>query len=52
MNGSGIRLTSADDHIELDNNRIYNITGLSAMGITAYGTDSTGHRFQPYRQRQ
>jgi hypothetical protein len=38
-NGSGIRVTSADDHIELDDNHIYNITGLSAMGITAYGTD-------------
>lgn len=38
-NGSGIRLVSADDHIELLNNRIYNITGLRATAIAAYGTD-------------
>jgi len=38
-NGAGIRLISADDHIELRNNRIFNITGSRAMGIAAYGTD-------------
>lgn len=38
-NGSGIRLTSGGDHIEIRNNRIHNIAGVSAMGITVYGTD-------------
>lgn len=38
-NGAGIRLTSADDNIQILDNRIENITGLRAMGITAYGTD-------------
>jgi hypothetical protein len=40
-NGSGIRLTSGGDHIELRNNIIHNITGTSAMGITVYGSDPT-----------
>jgi hypothetical protein len=40
-NGSGIRLTSGGDHIELRNNRIFNILGRSAMGITVYGSDPT-----------
>lgn len=39
--GSGIRLTSGGDHIEIRNNRVYNIFGQSAMGITVYGTDPT-----------
>src|SRR6185437_6286817 len=39
--GSGIRLTSADDHIEILNNQISNITGSRAAAITVYGTDPT-----------
>lgn len=38
-NGSGIRLTSGGDHVEIRNNRVYNIFGRSAMGITVYGSD-------------
>jgi hypothetical protein len=38
-NGSGIRLTEANDHVEILRNRIHNMSGVSAMGITVYGTD-------------
>lgn len=37
--GSGIRMNGRDDHVNLLNNTIHNITGISAMGITVYGTD-------------
>src|SRR4051812_27425815 len=40
-NGSGIRLTESSSHVEIRNNRIHNITGTSAMGITVYGTEPT-----------
>ncbi|HSV15391.1 MAG TPA: right-handed parallel beta-helix repeat-containing protein [Tepidisphaeraceae bacterium] len=40
-NGSGIRITSGGDHIVIQNNRIHLITGISAMGITAYGSEPT-----------
>ena len=40
-NGSGIRLTEANSFIEIRNNRITNMKGRSAMGITVYGTDPT-----------
>ena len=40
-NGSGIRLTEASHHVELRNNKIHNITGRSAMGITVYGSEPT-----------
>jgi hypothetical protein len=39
IDGSGIRITSGGDHIVIQHNRIYGITGSSAMGITAYGSD-------------
>ena len=39
--GSGVRLTEASHHIEIRNNRIHNITGRSAMGITVYGSEPT-----------
>ena len=39
--GSGIRMNGRDDHVNLLNNVIHNITGVSAMGITVYGTDPT-----------
>jgi hypothetical protein len=35
--GSGIRMNGRDDHVNLLNNVIHNITGVSAMGITVYG---------------
>jgi hypothetical protein len=38
-NGSGIRLTEANRFIEIRNNRITNMKGKNAMGITVYGTD-------------
>jgi len=38
-NGSGIRLTEANRFIEIRNNRITNMKGTNAMGITVYGTD-------------
>jgi hypothetical protein len=40
-NGSGIRLTESSSHVEIRNNRISNIRGVSAMGITVYGTEPT-----------
>ena len=40
-NGSGIRLTEANSFIEIRNNRITNMKGSSAMGITVYGTEPT-----------
>jgi len=39
IDGSGIRVTSGGDHIVIQNNRIHGITGSSAMGITAYGSE-------------
>jgi hypothetical protein len=36
--GSGIRITGSGSHIELRNNRIHDIRGTNAMGITVYGT--------------
>ena len=38
-NGSGIRLTEANSFIEIRNNRITNMKGQNAMGITVYGTE-------------
>ena len=38
--GSGIRVTGHCSHIELRNNRIHEVRGKDAMGITVYGTDS------------
>jgi hypothetical protein len=40
-NGSGIRLTEANRFIEIRNNRITNMKGKNAMGITVYGTEPT-----------
>lgn len=39
--GSGIRMNGRDDSINILDNVIHNITGVSAMGITVYGTDPT-----------
>ncbi len=38
---SGIRVTGSGDHIEIRNNRISEIRGTHAMGITVYGTSQT-----------
>lgn len=38
--GSGIRVEGASDHIELKLNRIHEIRGKDAMGITIYGTNA------------
>ena len=38
--GSGIRVEGKGSHIELRNNRIHNIRGRDAMGITIYGTNA------------
>jgi hypothetical protein len=37
--GSGIRIDGSGEHIELRNNKIYEIRGSDAMGITVYGTN-------------
>ena len=37
--GSGIRVEGHGSHLELRNNRIHEIRGKDAMGITVYGTD-------------
>ena len=59
--GSGIRMNGRDDHVNLLNNVIHNVTGVNAMGITVYGTDPTAgisnlvidgnqiYNCQPYR---
>lgn len=39
--GSAIRVTGAGSHIELRDNRIHDIRGRDAMGITVYGTSTT-----------
>lgn len=39
--GSGIRITGAAAHVELRGNRIHDIRGRNAMGITVYGTEPT-----------
>lgn len=37
--GSGIRITGAGSHIQVRNNTIHEMRGISAMGITVYGTE-------------
>jgi hypothetical protein len=39
--GSGIRIEGSGEHIELKNNKIYEIRGSDAMGITVYGTNAS-----------
>ncbi len=39
--GSAIRLEGSGTHIELRGNKIHNVTGRDAMGITVYGTSGT-----------
>ncbi len=39
--GSGVRVVGAGSHIEIRANRIHDIRGESAMGITVYGTRAT-----------
>ncbi len=39
--GSGIRVLGSGSHIELRDNRIHDIRGSNAMGITVYGTEAT-----------
>lgn len=38
--GSGIRVEGACDHVELIKNRIHEMRGMDAMGITIYGNNS------------
>jgi len=39
--GSGIRIEGSGEHIELRDNKIYEIRGGDAMGITVYGTNAS-----------
>jgi len=39
--GSGVRVLGAGSHIEIRDNRIHDIRGHDAMGITVYGTAAT-----------
>ena len=39
--GSGIRIEGSGEHIELRDNKIYEIRGSDAMGITVYGTSAS-----------
>lgn len=39
--GSGVRIVGGGDHIEIRDNRIHDIRGNNAMGITVYGTAAT-----------
>ena len=38
--GSGVRIVGAGSHIEIRRNRIHDIRGTDAMGITVYGTST------------
>jgi cysteine-rich repeat protein len=38
--GSGIRITGSGSHIEIRQNRIHDMRGRNAMGITVYGTQA------------
>jgi hypothetical protein len=40
--GSAIRIYDSADHIQILDNKIYDIRGKSAMGITVYGKDGPG----------
>jgi cysteine-rich repeat protein len=39
--GSGVRIIGSGSHIEIRNNRIHDVRGDDAMGITVYGTEAT-----------
>lgn len=39
--GSGVRITGSGAHIEIRQNRIHDVRGVDAMGITVYGTSPT-----------
>jgi cysteine-rich repeat protein len=39
--GSGVRVLGAGSHIEIRNNRIHDMRGQNAMGITVYATEAT-----------
>ena len=39
--GSGVRILGAGSHLEIRGNRIHDVRGRDAMGITVYGTAST-----------
>ncbi len=39
--GSGVRIVGAGSHIEIRDNRIHDMRGRDAMGITVYGTSRT-----------
>ena len=39
--GSGVRILGSGSHIEIRRNRIHDIRGIDAMGITVYGTSTT-----------
>ncbi len=39
--GSGVRVLGAGSHVEIRQNRIHDMRGQNAMGITVYGTDPT-----------
>jgi len=39
--GSGVRIVGAGAHVEVRDNRIHEIRGRHAMGITVYGTEAT-----------
>ncbi len=39
--GSGVRITGSGTHIEIRRNRIHDVRGVDAMGITVYGTSPT-----------
>jgi len=39
--GSGVRILGSGSHIEIRDNKIHDIRGSDAMGITVYGTEAT-----------
>ena len=39
--GSGVRITGSGSHIEIRDNKIHEIRGIDAMGITVYGTSTS-----------
>ncbi len=49
--GSGVRILGAGSHIEIRDNRIHDIRGQHAMGITVYATRRPAH-LEPDHRRQ
>ena len=50
--GSGVRILGIGSHIEIRDNRIHDIRGNDAMGITVYGTEPDADRESDHRRQR